>query len=446
VKTKFYTSLLLGFGLAVLTTSSYAKSVHTAHKKNTQNLAKSGKKHGVTPIKHTVSKPQKFRGGLISVKHTVPHKHRLHDVISRIKNAHKRHDVHHGQKLQFGHKKLPKAGRSPLEKFLPPLTVTIPHLPSHNEFIKPEVEATETNTRIHTFISSERQDRTIDRPIADDGSHDYTTTHGIITSSLADAGLEAGLSEELVNQLTHIFAWDIDFATNLHVGDEFTVIYESNGIGEERIIAAEFVTEGRVLTAVRYEDSEGNVNYYTPEGKAMRKAFLSTPVDYARITSHFDAHRRHPILNRIRAHKGVDYAARIGTPVKTTGDGKIAYMGRKGGYGQVIIIQHGERFETLYAHLSGFNNHLLEGDNVSQGDVIGYVGQTGLATGPHLHYEFRVDGIHRNPEITGSDSRNAMALNSVSLQDFKMQTRAIIAQLYSAKAQSLFAKNQEQPR
>ncbi|MDD2723795.1 MAG: peptidoglycan DD-metalloendopeptidase family protein [Methylovulum sp.] len=452
MKNKFYTSLLLGVGLAVLATSSYAKPAHAAHKKHASAIAKSGKKHGATPAKHGATPAkhaapkQRALSGITPVKHTVSRQHRLHGVISDLKNAHKRHDVHHGQKRQFGKKKLPSPGRTPLEKILPPLTVSIPHLPSHNEFIKPEVEATETNTRIHSFIPSERQDQTIDRSSADDGPHDYTTTHGIITSSLADAGLEAGLSEELVNQLTHIFAWDIDFATNLHVGDEFTVMYGSNGVGEEHIIAAEFVTEGRVLTAVRYEDEEGNVNYYTPEGKAMRKAFLSTPVDYARITSHFDAHRRHPILNRIRAHKGVDYAARTGTPVKATGDGTIAFMGRKGGYGQVIIIQHGERFETLYAHLSDFNSHLLEGDTVGQGDIIGYVGQTGLATGPHLHYEFRVDGMHRNPEISGSGSRNDMALNSVSLQDFKMQTRAIVAQLYSAKAQSLFAKNQEQLR
>jgi murein DD-endopeptidase MepM/ murein hydrolase activator NlpD len=321
-------------------------------------------------------------------------------------------------------------------------------MPSQNPFVKTDVEVTETNARIHSFIpnGSQTENESAEHANLDNGPHDYTTTHGVILSSLADAGEAAGLSEDLINQLTHIFAWDIDFETNLHVGDEFIVLYESNGVDEEHIVAAEFVTDGRVLTAVRYEDSEGNVNYYTPEGKAMRKAFLSTPVDYARITSHFDAHRRHPILNRIRAHKGVDYAARTGTPVKATGDGTIAFIGRKGGYGQVVIIQHGERFETLYAHLSGFGRNIIEGDTISQGDIIGYVGQTGLATGPHLHYEFRVDGMHRNPESISSGSRNEMALDNGSIHNFKEQTRIAVAELYSAKAKSLFAKNQSTSR
>jgi murein DD-endopeptidase MepM/ murein hydrolase activator NlpD len=130
----------------------------------------------------------------------------------------------------------------------------------------------------------------------------------------------------------------------------------------------------------------------------MRKAFLSTPVDFVRISSGFDTHRKHPILNRIRAHNGIDYAARTGTPVKSTGDGEVMFYGSKGGYGQVMIIKHGEHYETLYAHLSDFKACLESGDLVKQGDVIGYIGQTGLATGPHLHYEFRVDGVHHNPE------------------------------------------------
>lgn len=429
MKNKFYTSLIIGVGLAILTTSSYAKPAHTAHKRQLSVAAKSPKKHGQALVKRAAARPLG-----------------KHKFIARLKNAHRQHDVAFAQKRLFSKKKIHKAGRTYLEKILPPLTVTIPHLPSQNQFIKTGMEPTADTPRIHSFIPSEHQAEAIDHSNNTDISYDYTTTHGTITSSLEDAGQEAGLSEGLVTQLTHIFAWDIDFATNLHVGDEFTVIYQSNGADDERIIAAEFVTEGKVLTAVRYEDAEGNVNYYTPEGKAMRKAFLSTPVDYARITSHFDAHRRHPILNRIRAHKGVDYAARTGTPVKSTGDGSIVFMGRKGGYGQVVIIQHGERFETLYAHLSGFSPNVTEGDSISQGDVIGYVGQTGLATGPHLHYEFRVDGMHRNPETTASGSRNAMALNRQSLQDFKTQTRTIVAQLYSAKAKTLFAKNQQAPR
>lgn len=457
MKNKFYTSLLIGVGLAIVSTSSYAKPAHAAHKKNASVAAKPSKKHSIVTAKHTEPRSRVSHAkhvtqqvhNVIPVRHTLSRSHNPHlqHIISRLKNGHKSHDLSHAQKRQFSRKKTPSAGRHYLEKVLPPL-VTIPHMPSQNPFVQTDMEATETNTRIHSFIPNEPQteNESVDRTTIDNGPHDYTTTHGVILSSLADAGQDAGLSEELINQLTHIFAWDIDFATNLHVGDEFTVLYESNGIDEEHIVAAEFVTEGRVLTAVRYEDGEGNVNYYTPEGKAMRKAFLSTPVDYARITSHFDAHRRHPILNRIRAHKGVDYAARTGTPVKATGDGKIAFIGRKGGYGQVVIIQHGERFETLYAHLSGFGRSIIEGDTISQGDIIGYVGQTGLATGPHLHYEFRVDGVHRNPESISSGSRNEMALDSSSIHDFKEQTRVAVAQLYSAKAKSLFAKNQSASR
>ncbi len=463
MKYKFYTSLVIGVGLAIATTSSYAKPAHTAHKKSApMTTAKTGKKHGSgnIPAKAVVPVLTKAKAkaqphashfvvpakhNLMPVKHSLSHSHAFHNAISGLKNAHKKHDLEASQKRQFGRKKLPRPGRTFLEKRLPPITATIPHLPSHNEFINAQIEEepVESNTRIHSFIDNGQATEIVDysTPV-DDGPHNYTTTHGTITSSLADAAQEAGMSEELLNKLTNIFGWDIDFATNLHVGDEFTVIYESDGADGAEIIAAEFVTEGRVLTAVRYEDNEGNANYYTPEGKAMRKAFLSTPVDYAKITSHFNAHRRHPILNRIRAHKGVDYAARTGTPVKATGDGTIAFMGRKGGYGQVIILQHGERFETLYAHLSDFNSNYGEGDHVSQGDIIGYVGQTGLATGPHLHYEFRVDGMHRNPETTESGSRNAMALNGRELGDFRQQTRTIVAQLYSAKAQSMFAKNQ----
>ena len=172
----------------------------------------------------------------------------------------------------------------------------------------------------------------------------------------------------------------------------------------------------------------------------MRKAFLSTPVDFVRISSGFDMHRNHPILNRIRAHKGIDYAARTGTPVKSAGDGEVIFCGSKGGYGQVMIVKHGEHYETVYAHLSDFKQGLISGDSVKQGDVIGYVGQTGLATGPHLHYEFRVDGVHRNPETL--NLAQSLPLHAEVLADFKVQTQPSLAQLNKTKAQSLFAKNQ----
>jgi murein DD-endopeptidase MepM/ murein hydrolase activator NlpD len=263
---------------------------------------------------------------------------------------------------------------------------------------------------------------------------------GTITSSLSEAGQKAGLSESLVDQLTQIFAWDIDFATNLHDGDRFTVVYERGGFnGADDIVAAEFINHGKAYRAVRYIDKDGYANYYTPEGNALQKAFLSTPVDFARISSGFNLNRRHPVLNRIRAHKGVDYAARTGTPVKATGNGEIAFLGRKGGYGQVVIIKHGDRYETVYAHLSRYKSGLQEGSSVRQGEVIGYVGQTGLATGPHLHYEFRIDGVHQNP-LTAQAS-NSIPVKNTALADFKSQIQDSLAKLNLIKANSLFAKN-----
>ncbi|TRW95818.1 peptidoglycan DD-metalloendopeptidase family protein [Candidatus Methylobacter oryzae] len=269
------------------------------------------------------------------------------------------------------------------------------------------------------------------------------TAHVSIETSLFLDGLEADLSKELILQLTEIFAWDIDFATNLRPGDEFTVVYGKKMVGGketdiDEIIAAEFINQGRPYTAVRYVDESGIASYYTPDGQSMQRAFLSAPVDFIKISSPFDMHRKHPILNRIRAHKGIDYAARTGTPVKTTGDGIVTFCGRNGAYGQVVIIEHNDHYETLYAHLSDFKKGLTVGDHVKQGDVIGYVGQSGLATGPHLHYEFHVDGIYRDPETVKIP--HSMPISNELLADFKAQTQTFVAQLNQAKAQSLFAE------
>jgi murein DD-endopeptidase MepM/ murein hydrolase activator NlpD len=269
------------------------------------------------------------------------------------------------------------------------------------------------------------------------------TAHVSIETSLFLDGLEAGLSKELILQLTDIFAWDIDFATNLRPGDQFTIVYgkkiiDGKETDSDEIIAAEFINQGVPYTAVRYIDSTGNASYYTPDGQSMQRAFLTTPVDFIKISSPFDMHRKHPILNRIRAHKGIDYAARTGTPVKTTGDGVVTFSGRKGAYGQVVIIQHNDRYETLYAHMSDFKKGLTVGNHVKQGDVIGYVGQTGLATGPHLHYEFHVDGVYRDPETVKIP--HSMPISNALLTDFNVQTQPFYAQLAQVKAKSLFAK------
>ena len=228
-----------------------------------------------------------------------------------------------------------------------------------------------------------------------------STAHGTIDSSLFEAGVEAGLTENLVVRMGNIFQWDIDFILDPRVGDTFTVIYEERWrdgikIGDGHIVAAEYVNRGEPFRASRYVGPDGDDGYFTPDGRSVEKAFLRAPVSFTRISSNFNPNRRHPVLNTIRAHRGVDYAAPTGTPVMAAGDGTIRSRGTNGGYGNAVIIQHGGGITTLYGHLSKFGE-FREGGRVRQGDVIGYVGQSGLATGPHLHYEYRLDGVHRNP-------------------------------------------------
>lgn len=223
-----------------------------------------------------------------------------------------------------------------------------------------------------------------------------------IEDSLYQAGKKAGLSDRLIMDIAGIFGWDIDFAMDLRRGDRFTAIYEENywrgeKIGGGHIVAAEFISRGRILRAVGIRHGQGRLHYYTPSGKSMQRQFLKNPVRFTHISSRFSKGRYHPILKRWRAHKGVDYAARRGTPVRATATGRIFERGRKGGYGKTVVIHHGGKYSTLYAHLSRYRRGLRPGSLIRQGDIIGYVGSSGLATGPHLHYEFRVYGRHRNP-------------------------------------------------
>jgi len=271
------------------------------------------------------------------------------------------------------------------------------------------------------------------------------STQATINSSLFIDGIEAGLSDGMIMDLAAIFAWDIDFALSVRKGDQFTVVYEKRFVDDKEIspgniIAAEFVNQGHPFTAVRFEDKNGVANHFTPDGKSMRKAFLRTPIDFARVSSHFNLKRKHPVLNRIRAHKGVDYAARTGTKIKTTGDGKIIYRGRKGGYGRVVIVQHGQKYSSLYAHMSKYRKGQRVGSRVRQGDIIGYVGKSGLASGPHLHYEFRVNGVHRNPLTVKLP--HAKPIKRSLLAEFKTQTKPLLAQLDKAKASTLLAHKQ----
>jgi murein DD-endopeptidase MepM/ murein hydrolase activator NlpD len=225
---------------------------------------------------------------------------------------------------------------------------------------------------------------------------------GDISSSLFLAAQQAGMSHGLTMEMANIFGYDIDFARDIRENDSFEVMYEELHVGDKRvgsknILASRFNNKGKTFTAVRYTDKNGYSSYYRADGTSLRKAFIRTPVEFARISSRFNPNRRHPILNKIRAHNGVDYAASTGTPIKATGDGRIVHFGRKGGYGNTIVVQHGQKYKTLYAHMSRFANGLRAGSNVTQGQVIGFVGMTGLATGPHLHYEFQVNGRHVDP-------------------------------------------------
>ncbi|HET6726058.1 MAG TPA: peptidoglycan DD-metalloendopeptidase family protein [Gammaproteobacteria bacterium] len=226
--------------------------------------------------------------------------------------------------------------------------------------------------------------------------------HGVIKSSLFGAATEAGLSDNMTMRLIHLFSWDIDFANEVRSGDSFTVLYQHtfsarDGAGDGAILAAEFHANGRVYTAIRYTDAGGHTGYYTVDGHNVRKAFLRSPVKYTRVSSRFSLHRMNPVLHYVRPHEGVDLAAPEGTPIHVTADGRIVFRGRKGGYGNAIVVKHFGHYSTLYGHMSRFARGQRVGTRVRQGEVIGYVGHTGIATGPHVHYEFRINGRHVAP-------------------------------------------------
>jgi murein DD-endopeptidase MepM/ murein hydrolase activator NlpD len=266
---------------------------------------------------------------------------------------------------------------------------------------------------------------------------------GIIQSSLFLDGQRLGLNDQKIMELANLFRWDIDFALDLRPGDQFRLLYEEQILDGQKwrngpILAAEFIHRGKHYYAYRYQDSQGNVDYYNAKGYNKRRSFTRSPLPFARVSSGFTKRRWHPVLKRWRSHKGVDYAAATGTPIKTTGKGKIKFRGRKAGYGRVVIIQHGKKYQTLYAHMSKFAKNQKVGQRVEQGDVIGYVGQSGLATGPHLHYEFRINGVHRNPLTI--DLPRSFRLNNKELVTFKRQIEPLTAQLKTLQPGSLIAK------
>lgn len=253
-----------------------------------------------------------------------------------------------------------------------------------------------------------------------------------IRYSLFGATDAAGIPDAVATQMADIFGGDIDFHRDLRKGDRFSVIYESiNHLGRPirtgRILAAEFINAGKTYRAVWFEGEDGRGGYYTAEGRNIRKAFLRSPLEFSRITSGFTGARFHPVLQTWRAHKGIDYGAPVGTRVKATGDGIVEFVGNQGGYGKVVILRHQGRYTTLYGHLSGFAAGLRKGSRVAQGDVVGFVGATGLASGPHLHYEFRINDIHQNPLTIALPS--APPLEAHQMGRFREQSGAQVARI-----------------
>ena len=242
----------------------------------------------------------------------------------------------------------------------------------------------------------------------------------VIKDSLYASGKKAGVPESVLGDLIYIFGWDIDYAYDIRNGDKVKILYEdifSNGrlVSNGDILAAEFTNKGTKINVIRFPQ-KGRKDYYTTDSNNVRKAFLRTPIELARISSHYNPNRKHPVLNTIRAHKETDYAANTGTPVKVTGDGVIKNAQYSNSYGNYIDVMHYNKYMTRYAHLQGFAKGIRKGAKVTQGETIGYVGSTGLATGPHLHYEFHINGKHTDPVKV--EPPNAQSINSYNKKYF----------------------------
>lgn len=270
-----------------------------------------------------------------------------------------------------------------------------------NQFISIKQTATgyETNTVTHQLET---------RPILKSAE---------IKSSLFGATDDANIPDYIAVQVAEMFESEIDFHTDLRRGDHFNVIYEGSYdqgqlLKTGDVLAAEFVNKGKTYRAVGYRDANNEMHYYTPEGKSLHKSFLRSPLEFTRISSGFSLGRFHPILQRMKAHKGVDMAAPSGTRIKASGDAVVEFMGQKGGYGNVIMLKHANSVSTVYGHLSRFASGLHRGEKIAQGDIIGFVGMTGLATGPHLHYEFLLNGQHRDPMTVALPNANPITANN----------------------------------
>ena len=256
---------------------------------------------------------------------------------------------------------------------------------------------------------------------------------GKIADSLFGAGQRADIPAGVIMSMADVFGGVIDFLQDPRPGDEFSIIYEERYldgqfIGTGDVIAAQFVNQGREHIAIRYENTNGETGFFNQDGESMQKAFLKNPLDVFRISSNFNPNRMHPILNTIRAHRGTDYAAPTGTPVRATADGTVTFAARNGSYGKLIIVEHHGSYETRYAHLNDYAGGIKKGSKVRQGQIIGYVGATGGATGPHLHYEFLVGGVHKDPRTVLDQMPQAVGLDESEIERFREHSREILKQ------------------
>jgi murein DD-endopeptidase MepM/ murein hydrolase activator NlpD len=334
--------------------------------------------------------------------------------------------------LSIGHLammlKLPEAAPH-LKKLIPGDELTIEHDEGSLVSLYRELDLT-TALKI-TNEESGFSSELIDRPI----EVRKKLAYGRIDSSLFESAVDAGIPEKTVMNLAGIFAWDVDFVLDIRTGDDYYILVEElyqNGeyISDGEIVAAEFNNNGRTIQAIRYKDKDGRSDYFTPDGQSVRKAFLRAPVDF-RVSSSFNPNRRHPVLKTVRPHRGTDYAAPSGTPIKAAGDGKVIFRGVKSGYGNVVILQHGGNITTLYAHMSKFASKVRNGTRVRQGQTIGYVGKTGLVTGVHLHYEYRLNGVHRNPRTVSLPQ--AAPISDEYRDDFLSSVEPILDELLQYK-------------
>lgn len=265
---------------------------------------------------------------------------------------------------------------------------------------------------------------------------------GVINHSLFGATDDANVPDSIASEMAEALSGEIDFHRDLRKGDRFSVVYEAymhegRLIKTGRLMATEFTNDGRLVQALNFIDSTGNSGYFTPDGRSLKRAFLKSPLPFTRITSGFSASRYHPVLKEWRAHRGIDYGAPTGTPVRAVSDATVKFVGKQRGYGNLVILEHVKPYSTAYGHLSRFGTGLRKGGRVAQGQVIGYVGMTGLASGPHLHYEFRVKDVQQNPLAMKLPS--AYPLDNRSKASFLAETQPLMQRLNLVRGHKLTA-------